>query len=45
MEYQIKNAENEVIAKFVNEFDRDVCLDALREEFPDCVLRAGQEGP
>lgn len=26
------------IASFENEYDRDYCLDALREHFSDCVF-------
>ncbi len=33
MKYQIKNASGDVIAKFVNEFDRDYSLEALNEIF------------
>jgi len=30
--------DGEVIAQFQNEYDRNLCLDALREEFPDCIF-------
>ena len=36
----IHTDSSEIIAKFVNDHDRDTCLDALREEYPDVVLRA-----
>ncbi len=35
MEYKIKY-EGRIIAEFVNECDRDICLDALIDAFPDC---------
>ena len=34
MKYEIWN-KGRVIAKFVNEGDRDLCQDALKEEFQD----------
>ena len=33
MKYQIKDMGGNVIAKFVNEYDRDVCVEVLNEEF------------
>ena len=36
MEYHILNERGQIIASFVNEYDRGVCLDALEEVFPDC---------
>lgn len=36
MKHHILNQDGDIIASFVNKFDREVCLDALEEEFPDC---------
>ena len=30
--------EEMLLASFENEYDRDICLDAMREVFPDCEL-------
>lgn len=38
MRYCIVNEKGDVIARFVNECDRNYALDALREEFPDSIL-------
>ncbi len=39
MRYHIKSEKGNIIASFMYECDRDSSLDALREEYPDCVLR------
>lgn len=38
MGFHIVNADAVTIASFVNEFDRETCLYALLDEFPDCVF-------
>lgn len=36
MKYHINIPDGSIIASFENEYDRNVCIDALREEHPDC---------
>lgn len=36
MQYHIKIENGNIIASFINECDRDTCIDALREEHFDC---------
>ena len=36
MRYGIATESGNTIAKFVFESDRDICIDALREEHSDC---------
>ena len=38
MDYHIVNEAGDRIASFVNECDRDYCLDTLQEVFPDCTF-------
>lgn len=33
-------SNGDVIAMFVNESDRDLCLEVLQEEYPDCEFEA-----
>lgn len=40
MKYCIENSENKIIARFEQEADRDICIDALAEYWDDCVFRA-----
>lgn len=40
MSYHIKVESGETIASFVNECDRDTCIDALRELYDDCTFDA-----
>jgi hypothetical protein len=40
MSYKISSGDNEIIAEFVYEDDRDICLDALSEVFDDCKFIA-----
>jgi len=43
MPYAIVSMDSDgetVIAKFANDSDRDLCMDALQEEYSDCVFRA-----
>ncbi len=39
MQYKICS-DGRVIASFVNASDRDLCLSALRDEYPDCDFEA-----
>lgn len=43
MNYHIKVESGETIASFVNESDRDYCIDTLREIYDDCVFDAIDE--
>jgi hypothetical protein len=36
MEYHILNDNGDKIASFMNAYDRNMCLDAFEETFPDC---------
>lgn len=36
MDYHIKSESGMIIASFVNESDRDYCIDTLRELYEDC---------
>ena len=38
MRYHIKNEKGDIIASFVNEYDRECSFDALEEMFSDCGL-------
>jgi len=38
MKYHILNERGDRIASFVTNNDRDICLDAFEEVFPDCVF-------
>ena len=41
MKYHIVRTDTEeelLLASFENETDRDLCLDTLRENFPDCEI-------
>lgn len=38
--YGIIDGASEVIALFKHDSDRDLCMDAMIEEYPDCVFRA-----
>ena len=40
MKYHIKNDKGNIIASFVNEYDRDYCQDALSIMFEDCEFFA-----
>ncbi len=40
MEYHIKVESGKTIASFVNECDRDYCIDTLRDIFADCTFDA-----
>jgi hypothetical protein len=41
MEYHIVN-DKVIIASFINECDRDVCLHAFKETYTDCKFVASQ---
>jgi len=46
MKYIIKRVrlkDEEVIAKFLYEQDRDICIEALREYWSDCDFEIGEE--
>lgn len=34
-----------IIAKFVHKSDRDICIQALQEEYPDVPFTSVQESP
>ena len=36
MQWHITLKEGQIIASFEHEGDRDMCLDALEEAYPDC---------
>jgi len=38
MEHHIVNKQNITIASFVLKSDRDLCLDALERNHPDCIF-------
>ena len=40
MEYHIKVESGETIASFVNECDRDCCIDMFRDLYDDCTFDA-----
>ncbi len=40
MKYHIKNLSGETIASFLNESDRNYCIDILRDLYDDCVFDA-----
>ena len=35
---RVDTEEEMLLASFESEHDRDICLDTMREEFPDCEL-------
>ncbi|GAG37218.1 unnamed protein product [marine sediment metagenome] len=43
MRYEIK-CDGKVIARFLYESDRDLCLVAMREAFDDVVIEAADQG-
>lgn len=45
MEYHILNSSGTKLASFVNEYDRDVCLDAFEETFDDCEFIVENDEP
>ena len=40
MEYHIRLENGTTIASFLNESDRDYCIDTLRDVYPDSVFDA-----
>jgi hypothetical protein len=36
-------SNGKVIAEFVNQTDRDLCIEVLREEYPDCEFKTEEE--
>jgi len=41
MNFHIVRTDTEeelLLASFENEYDRDICLDTMRETFPDCEI-------
>jgi len=38
MKYKIFDGKGKEIAAFLNKGDRDLCIDRLRETYPDCVF-------
>ena len=43
MMYHVKNEQGNIIASFVNEYDRDLFLDVVSDEFDDCEFTKSDE--